>query len=65
MISQGSRGSVVKDAGVRYGGLWFETFFPTFLHTFRGYLQTDFGTLNVIMTLRGEGGSGHDVINFY
>ena len=23
-ISQGSSGSVVKDAGVRYGGPWFE-----------------------------------------
>ena len=31
----------------------------------RGHLQTDFGMLNIIMTLRGEGGSGHDVINFY
>ena len=31
----------------------------------RGHLQTDFRTLNVIMTLRGEGGSAHDVINFY
>ena len=24
VISQGSSGSVVKDAGVRYGGPWFE-----------------------------------------
>ena len=35
------------------------------LHGLRGHLQTDFGTLNVRMTLRGGEGSGHDVINFY
>ena len=31
VISQGSSSSMVKDAGVRYGGLWFElwyVFFP-------------------------------------
>jgi len=30
----------------------------------RGHLQIDFGTLNVIMTLRGEGGSAHDISKF-
>ena len=33
VISQGSSGSVVKEAGVRYGGPWFElwyVFFSTF-----------------------------------
>jgi len=30
----------------------------------RGHLQTDFGTLIVIMTLRGEGGLAHDVSKF-
>ena len=30
---------------------------------FRGHLQTEFNTLNVIVTFRGRGVSDHDVIN--
>ena len=33
VISQGRSGSVVKDAGVRYGGLWFELW-SVFISTF-------------------------------
>ena len=31
VISQGSSGSVVKDAGVRYGGPWFELWYVFFV----------------------------------
>ena len=31
----------------------------------KGHLQTEFGTLNVHNDVKGEGGSAHDIINFY
>ena len=37
------------------------SFIPWHCPRVKGHLQTDIGMLNVIMTLRGEGGSAHNV----
>ena len=37
------------------------SFIPWHCPRVKGHLQIDIGTLNVIMTLRGEGGSAHNV----